>query len=98
MWNNITINSNCVQENTGKAILVKVPKQEWLVWIPLKLAKFSGKNDYLCKLSINDEFEYSLFKNGKGKYNKFEKIAEKKMMGSDFKYELGFKDSEEEEE
>ena len=77
MWKNVKLNSSLVQNETSKAILVKVPKEEWLFWYPAKLVRFMGKGNYLMSLGLNSDMSFNLFKNGKGKYNKFTKIDEK---------------------
>lgn len=83
-WRNVSANSNLIQTKTGKAVLIKLPGSSWLFWHPAKLVRTSGKNDYYMSISFTDDFVFKLFKNGKGKYNKFEKIDEWEMSADEF--------------
>jgi hypothetical protein len=82
-WNKIAANSNLIQQDTGRAVLIKVPKTDWLFWHPSKCVRTSGKSGYRMTISFTDSFEFKLFKNGKGRYNKFEKIAERTATASE---------------
>lgn len=50
-----------------------------MFWHPRKLVRFSGKNNYLATFGYTDEFVFKIFRNGKGRYNKFETIEEKEL-------------------
>ncbi len=78
MWENIETN-NLIQAETEKAVLIKIPKEEWLFWHPKKLVKTFGKNNYRMSFGVCDDMKFKIFKNGKGKWNKFEKISEKEI-------------------
>ena len=77
MWQKVTMQSNLVKGETERAFLVKLPKSEFMFWYPKKLTSFKGKNDYLMVLTMKEDMELNIFKNGNGMYNKYEKIAEK---------------------
>ncbi len=42
----ITLNTNAIQQDTGKAVLVKIPSSDSAFWIPKKMAR-SGKGNTL---------------------------------------------------
>lgn len=75
-WKNITANSNLIQVETNKAVLIKLPKSEFVFWHPSKLVRTSGKNGYHMSIGYTDDFTFNIFKQGKGRYNKTEKISE----------------------
>ena len=78
-WKSININLNQIETETTKAILIKMPKNsgyaDYHFWHPAKLVR-SGRHSYAATISFTDEFTFKLFKNGKGKWNKFEVISE----------------------
>lgn len=84
MWKNIKANSNLIQASTEKAVLIKLPKSEFLFWHPAKLVKTMGKNSYLMSIGYTNEFIFKVFRNGKGQYNKTTKIEEKTLSISEF--------------
>lgn len=79
MWKNIEINVQNIETETGKATLIKMPNKSnyagYKFWHPSKLVR-NGSNSYARSISYTDEFTFSLFKTGKGKYNKFDVIDE----------------------
>lgn len=88
-WKNVTANSNLIQAETEKAILIKLPKSEFVFWHPSKLVRTSGKNGYHMSIGYTDEFTFNTFKQGKGRYNKTEKIAEKQITVEEFEVYFG---------
>ncbi len=78
MWENIETN-NLIQAESEKAFLLKIPKEDWLFWHPKKLIRFSGKNNYRMSFGVCNDMKFKIFKNGKGRFNKFEKISEKEI-------------------
>ncbi len=76
MWKNITINESQIERTTERGALIKVPNSDWKFWHPIKCLRSNG-NQY--SLGYTDGFTFRLFKNGNGKYNKFEKVAEKEV-------------------
>ena len=77
MWKNINLNSNLIKQETAKAFLIKIPKTKWLFWYPAKLVRFNGKGGYMMSIGFNSDMTFNIFQNGNGKYNRFEKIAQK---------------------
>ncbi|MCI7527234.1 MAG: hypothetical protein MSA65_02830 [Mollicutes bacterium] len=77
MWKNIEINIQNIETDTGKATLIKMPNKSkyagYKFWHPSKLIGY-GSNSYARSLGYTDEFKFKLFKNGNGKYNKFNVI------------------------
>ena len=62
MWKNIICNSNLVLADTGKSLLIKLPKSELAFWHPVKLCRFSGKNNYRLSFGYTDEFTFKCFR------------------------------------
>ena len=96
-WDKVTINSNCVQRQTEKAVLIKIPKEDLFFWHPAKCVRFSGKNNYLTTFSFTDEFVFKVFKNGNRKFNSNEKIYEAEYSAEKFVEEFFTKEEENEE-
>ena len=87
MWKNIEINKQNIETDTGKATLIKMPNKSkyagYKFWHPSKLVRY-GSNSYARSLGYTDDFKFKLFKNGNGKYNKFDKIDEIEISVEDF--------------
>ncbi len=83
-WKNIEFNSNNIQSETGRATLIKIPKCEYKFWHPSKLVRKFGKRNYMLSLGYTDDFTFKVFKNGKGKYNCFEKVEELELSATEF--------------
>ena len=79
MWKNIEINIQNIEIDTGNAVLIKMPNKSkyagYKFWHPSKLVRY-GSNSYARSIGYTDEFTFKLFKNGNGKYNKFNVIDE----------------------
>ena len=77
MWKNIEINIQNIETDTGKATLIKMPNKSkyagYKFWHPSKLIRY-GSNSYARNVGYTDDFKFKLFKNGNGKYNKFNVI------------------------
>ena len=84
MWKNIEFNSNNVQAETAKSVLIKVPGSKLKFWHPAKLVRYRGKGGYLISIGFTDEFTFRLFRNGEGRYNKNDKIEEIELTASEF--------------
>lgn len=91
-WKNIEINVQNVETETGKATLIKMPNKSkyagYKFWHPSKLVR-NGSNSYALSLGYNDTFKFKLFKNGKGKYNSFDKIDEIEISVEEFEEAFG---------
>ena len=79
MWKNIEINVQNIENDTGKAVLIKMPNKSkyagYKFWHPSKLVRY-GSNSYARSIGYNDTFTFKLLKYGNGKYNKFDVIDE----------------------
>ena len=79
MWKNIEINIQNIENDTGKAVLIKMPNKSkyagYKFWHPSKLVRY-GSNSYARSIGYNDTFTFKLLKYGNGKYNKFDVIDE----------------------
>ena len=92
MWKNIEINLQNIETNTGKATLIKMPNNSdyagYKFWHPSKLVRY-GSNSYARSIGYTDNFTFKLFKNGKGKYNKFDVIDEVEIDAEEFEEVFG---------
>lgn len=79
MWKNIEINIQNIENDTGKAVLIKMPNKSkyagYKFWHPSKLVRY-GSNSYARNIGYTDTFTFKLKKYGNGKYNKFDVIDE----------------------
>jgi hypothetical protein len=75
-WIQIKANSNLIQKETEKAVLIKLPKSELMFWHPAKCVRTNGKSNYLMTISFTEDFKFNCFRNGKGKTTSFTKIEE----------------------
>ena len=79
MWKNIEINVQNIENDTGKAALIKMPNKSkyagYKFWHPSKLVRY-GSNSYARSIGYTDTFTFKLLKYGNGKYNKFDVIDE----------------------
>lgn len=91
-WKTIQINVQNVETETGKATLIKMPNKSnyagYKFWHPSKLIR-NGRNSYALSVSYNDTFKFKLFKNGKGKYNKFDVIDDLEISVEEFEEAFG---------
>ena len=92
MWKNIEINLQNIESDTGKATLIKMPNNSkyagYKFWHPSKLVR-DGSNSYAKSIGYTDGFTFKLFKNGNGKYNKFDKIDEIEIDAKEFEEAFG---------
>ena len=73
--------ANQIVTETNNAVLAKVTGTSWLVWVPKKCCRWSGKGN--VRFGFNTDFEYVIFKKGKGRYNWKDTIAEQKVTGTE---------------
>lgn len=89
-WKTILINSNNIETTNGNSTLIKMPNNSeysgYKFWHPSKLIRSKGKGNWSFSLSYTNEFEFKIFKNGNGKYNKFEKIDQLTISSKDIEY------------
>ena len=87
MWKNIEINKQNIETDTVKSTLIKMPNNSdyagYKFWHPSKLIRH-GSNSYARSIGYTDEFTFKLFKNGNGKYNKFDVIDEIEISADEF--------------
>lgn len=76
-WYQIEIHGNNIEAGTGRADLIKMKSNSnysgYKFWHPAKLVR-SKKGNYT--FSFTEDFTFKLFKNGNGKWNKYDKIDE----------------------
>lgn len=89
MWKKVIANSNLIQAETPKAVLIKLPKSEFLFWHPAKCVRTDGKGGYRLSISYTDDFKFKIFRNGKGRYNSHEKIEEREITSKEFEAYFG---------
>lgn len=82
MWINGYINDNQIVADTDTSVLAKLKNSDFKVWISKKCLK-TGTHKANFQVGILAEKEYEIFKNGKGKYNRFEKTASEKIKGEE---------------
>ena len=87
MWHNIKLNSNLVQTETERAVLIKLPKEEFKFWHPKKCVRNAGGG--MISIGIADDMTIKCFRNGNGKYNFKEVIAEKSYTADEFIAQYG---------
>lgn len=94
-WKNININRQNIETETCKAVLVKMPHNSdydgYKFWHPSKLVR-SGRNSNSKSISYTDDFTFKLFKNGRGKYNRFDKTDEIEIGVDEFEEAFGVMD------
>ena len=81
-WKKITVNVQNVKTETKKAVLIAMPHSSdydgFKFWHPAKLVR-PGSNSFEIEVSFTDNWEFKLFKNGGGKYNSRDIVAEDKI-------------------
>ena len=60
--------------STERAVLISVPRTEWKFWLPWKCA-------HGMSISVAEDMSIRLFRSGKGKWNKFDKLEELEVTG-----------------
>lgn len=85
-WNKIIINKQNILVDTGKAVLVQMPKStgyaKYSFWHPKSLVRAAKGWD--LSLSFSDEFTFKLEQKGQGRYNKNQTIDTKEFSAQDF--------------
>ncbi|WP_064615498.1 hypothetical protein [Streptobacillus moniliformis] len=80
MWEKIYFNAQNIERETNSAVLIKIPNNSeysgYKFWHPAKLVRSEGGRGYHMSLSFTKQFKFKLFKNGNGRYNKYDIISE----------------------
>ena len=86
-WKSFAISTCSIEARTSKAVLIKMPKGSdyagFVVWHPAKLVEHCLS--YVEKISYTDDFEFRLFKKGKGRFNYNQRIAEKTISAAEMR-------------
>lgn len=95
-WKNFNINKSQVEYDTGRAYLVKMPHNSnydgYKFWIGGKLVH-EGRHGGALRLGVLDDMEFKLFKNGNGRYNQRDIIAETTISGAELVKQFGVTDA-----
>lgn len=86
-WKKLAISTDSILIRTPKAVLIRMPKGSdyagFMFWHPAKLVEQCMLS--VEKISYTDDFEFRLFKNGKGRFNYNQKIAEKTISAAEMR-------------
>lgn len=96
MWTKIFFNTQSIQSETDRSVLIKMPNRSqyngWVFWHPKKLVREQGGKGYHCAFSFTDEWEFKVKLYGKGRYNQKDVIREEVIKASEMKIIWGVVD------
>lgn len=79
-WQKIAFNIQNSEAETKRGVLIKLPHKSAYdglkFWVSKKLVH-EGRHSYECFLSVKDDMQFNIFRNGNGRHNRFEKIESK---------------------
>ena len=82
MWNKVLFNIQNIKAESDSSVLINFQHNSkydgYSFWVTKKLVR-SGSHSWEKSFSFTNEFKFKIFKNGKGRYNKMEKIDEKEI-------------------
>lgn len=77
-WESIIVTRDQVGDIVGNSVVIHMPRSSdydgWYFFHPAKLVR---QRNWYYTISFTKEFKFNLRKNGKGKWNKFDVIAER---------------------
>lgn len=87
-WKSFAVSKDNIEISTSKAVLIRMPQKSayagFMFWHPAKLVRH-GEHPYAKRISYTDDFEFRLFKRGKGRSNYNQKIAEKSISAAEMR-------------
>ena len=80
-WQNVYCSKNLIEAETERGICIKLPKSDFKFWTSLKLVR-NVKGG--ISIGYLPTMNFKIFKNGKGQWNKFDKIDEKEISAKEW--------------
>jgi len=77
-WTNIIIAQEQIAARTNRAVLIKEPRSDWMVWVSWKVVR-KGTSSTHFSVGFNNEMKYRVFREGKDR----EILAEEHISGID---------------
>lgn len=78
MWHKVYFNSQSIEHDTAKAVLIKMPNKSeyagYKFWHPTKLVREEGGKGYHMSFSFTEEFQFMIRKYGQNRQVTAEKI------------------------
>ena len=78
MWHKVYFNSQNIEHDTAKAVLIKMPNKSeyagYKFWHPTRLVREGGGKGYHMSFSFTEEFQFTIRKYGQNRQVTAEKI------------------------
>lgn len=81
-WLQVNIGRILVRSENENGVLIKIPWQDWLVWLPTSMVSRAG-GDRLT-ISFPEDWTFELFRTGKGAHNRRIRVAKRKVSATEF--------------